>query len=156
MISVTLVRRIRARPSIVFEALSTLEGLTSWWGPDDLPVVAAEADIRVGGSFRVQFRTVDGREHECAGQFLEIHKPDRIVFSWRWSVGGEPEEDGRTSRVELRLRPIREGTELTLVHADLHNAASARSHQWGWDGALNKLPRGFNIERTGGEQWRVM
>lgn len=155
MNSVTLVRLIRARPSIVFEALSTLEGLTSWWGPDDLPVVAAEADIRVGGNFRVRFRTVDGRQHECAGQFLEIHKPDRIAISWRWSSGGEPEEFGRTSRVEFRLRPIREGTELTLIHADLHNAASARSHQWGWEGALTKLLRVVNLERTGGEPWRV-
>lgn len=156
MASLTLVRRIKARPSIVFAALSTPEGLTSWWGPDDLPVVAAEADIRVGGDFRVLFRTADGREHECAGQFLEILEPDRIVMTWRWTLGGEPEEYGRTSRVELQLRPIREGTELTLVHTDLHNAASAKSHQWGWEGALKKLPRGLNLKRTGGEQWRVL
>lgn len=156
MTSLTLVRRIKARRSIVFEALSTVEGLTSWWGPDDLPVVAAEADIRVGGDFRVQFRTLDGLEHECAGQFLEIQRPERIVMSWRWNSGGVPEEYGRTSRVELRLRPIREGTELTLVHTDLHSEASARSHQWGWAGALHKLPIGLNLERKGDEQWRVM
>lgn len=156
MTSLTIVRRIKARPSIVFDALSTLEGLTSWWGPDDLPVVAAEADIRVKGDFRVLFRTADGREHECTGQFVEIRKPDRIVMTWRWNLGGVPEEYGRTSRVELRLRPIPEGTELTLIHADLHNAASAQSHQRGWEGALNKLPRSLNLERTGGEQWRVL
>lgn len=147
MASLTLVRRIRARPSIVFEALSTLEGLTSWWGPDDVPVVAAEAHIRVGGGFRVRFRTSDGREHECAGEFLEISEPERIVMSWRWIAGGEPEEQDRTSRLELRLRPIHEGTELTLVHAELHNDASAHSHRRGWDGALNKLARDFTGSR---------
>ena len=150
MTSLTLVRRIRARPSIVFEALSTVEGLTSWWGPDDLPVVAAEADVRVGGDYRVRFRTLDGREHECAGQFLEIQRPDRIVISWRWNVGGEPDEYGRTSRVELRLRPIREGTELTLVHTDLHSRVSVQRHQQGWEGALNKLPRLFKASVQGG------
>jgi uncharacterized protein YndB with AHSA1/START domain len=149
MASLTLVRRISARPSIVFEALSTLEGLTSWWGPDDLPVVAAEADIRVGGGFRVRFCTRDGREHECAGEFLEIHDHDRIVMSWRWTAGGEAQEQGRTSRLELRLRPIPEGTELTLVHAELHGNASAGRHRQGWDGALNKLARDFAGRRDG-------
>ena len=147
MASLTLVRRIRARPSIVFEALSTPEGLTSWWGPDDFPVIAAEADIRVGGGFRVRFRTDDDREHECGGEFLELREPERIVMSWRWNAGGEPLEQGRTSRLELRLRPIPEGTELTLIHAELHNDASARSHRQGWDGALNKLARDFTGSR---------
>ena len=38
MTSLTLVRRIRARPSIVFDALTTPEGIASWWGPDEGPV----------------------------------------------------------------------------------------------------------------------
>ena len=32
MTSLTLVRRIAARPSIVFDALTTAEGIASWWG----------------------------------------------------------------------------------------------------------------------------
>ena len=104
--AVTLVRRIRARPEIVFDAFSTVEGLTSWWGPEDVPVISAEADVRIGGLFRVRFPTADGRIHECSGQFLEVRWPELIVMSWRWTEGGEAEEQGRTSRVELRLRPI--------------------------------------------------
>jgi uncharacterized protein YndB with AHSA1/START domain len=139
--SLTLVRRIRARQSIVFEALSTLEGLTSWWGPDDQPVASADADIRVGGSFRVRFRTADGRVHECAGQFLEIREPELMAMSWRWNAGGPPEETGRVSRLELRLLAIDEGTEVTLIHSGLRDEASARSHEQGWAGALRKLLR---------------
>lgn len=143
MSSVTLVRRIKARPAIVFDALSTVEGLTSWWGPDDLPVIAAHADARVGGDFRVRFRTVDGREHECGGQFLEIRKPERIIMTWRWTEGGVVGEHGRTSRVELRLRPIEDGTELTLVHTLLGDDSAAQEHGQGWEGALNKLVRTY-------------
>ena len=61
MNSITLVRRIRARASIVFEALTTAEGIASWWGPDDVPVVHVEVDARAGGAYRVRFRTLDGR-----------------------------------------------------------------------------------------------
>jgi uncharacterized protein YndB with AHSA1/START domain len=139
MTSVTLVRRIRARPSTVFELLSTAEGLTSWWGPDDLPVMSAQADVRVGGRFRVRFRTADGAQHECAGEFLDVEPPVRIAMSWRWSSGGEPQEQGAVSHVEISLRPIETGTELTLTHADLRNDLSAASHRQGWDGALDKL-----------------
>ena len=44
MTSLTLVRRIKARPSIVFDALTTAEGIANWWGPDGGPVLVAETD----------------------------------------------------------------------------------------------------------------
>ena len=50
MTSLTIVRRIRARPSIVFDALTTPEGIACWWGPDDGPVLQAATDVRVGGA----------------------------------------------------------------------------------------------------------
>jgi uncharacterized protein YndB with AHSA1/START domain len=140
---VSLVRLIAARPAIVFDALVTAEGIASWWGPDDLPVVSAVADPREGGSFQVRFRTVDGLEHECAGEFLEIERPERVVMSWRWIVGGLVEEHGRVSRLEIRLRAIETGTELTLIHRALRSENSVRSHEGGWGGALEKLSRRF-------------
>jgi uncharacterized protein YndB with AHSA1/START domain len=141
MTSLTLVRTIAARPSIVFDAITTSEGIASWWGPEDLPVILAEIDPRVGGAYRVRFRTLDGQEHEASGECLEVTPPERVVMSWRWSVGGEPEEQGRTSRIEIDLRPVEKGTELTFTHADLRNAASQASHGWGWSRAFDKLER---------------
>ena len=143
MTSVCLVRRIAARRAIVFEALVTAEGIRSWWGPDDRPATSAEVDARVGGAFRVRFRTADGLEHECSGEFLEIERPERVVMSWRWTQNGQIDERDKVSRVEIRLRAIETGTELTLVHSLLSNEGSARSHEGGWDGALQKLIRRF-------------
>jgi uncharacterized protein YndB with AHSA1/START domain len=148
MTSMTIVRRIAARPSIVFEALATEEGMTSWWGPADLPVLTAKADVRVGGHFRVRFRTQDGLEHECAGEFLEVVRPEKIVMSWQWTSGGVPQEKEAVSRVEMHLRAIEIGTELTLVHAALHDEASARDHERGWSGALDKFMRNFAETHT--------
>jgi uncharacterized protein YndB with AHSA1/START domain len=141
MSQLTLVRRIAARPAIVFAALTTAEGMTSWWGPDEGPVLLAAVEAKVGGRFRVRFRKLDGSEHECAGEFLEIEPQRRIVMSWQWVSGGDPGERERVSRLELELRPIETGTELTLTHAALHDEETARSHRWGWEGALNKLVR---------------
>jgi uncharacterized protein YndB with AHSA1/START domain len=141
MKSLTLVRRIAARPSIVFEAMTTAEGVATWFGPDDLPVVRAEMDARVGGAYRVHFRTLDGRDHEACGEFLEVVPLRRIVMSWRWALGGELDESGRVSRIEIELTPIGDGTEVAFTHAGLASEASAKSHSGGWTGALDKLVR---------------
>src|SRR5580658_5548424 len=68
--SLTLVRCIKAPPHIVFEAVTTPEGMAHWWGPDAGPVLLAESDPRVGGCYRVRFRKLTGTEHECNGEFL--------------------------------------------------------------------------------------
>ena len=144
MTILTLVRRIKARPSIVFEALTTPEGIAGWWGPDAGPVLFAETDARVGGWFRVRFRMVDGSEHESAGEYLEVEKPKRLVMSWQWTTGGEPDEAGNLSRLVFDLEPINIGTELTLTHTQLKTEASRISHEQGWAGAIDKLVRGFS------------
>lgn len=143
MTSLTLVRRIAARPSIVFDALTRPDGIRCWWGPDDGPVLIAETDVHVGGRFRVRFRMLDGTEHESSGEYIEVVRPTRLVMSWRWTEGGEAGEATEESRVEVDLRPIDIGTELTFTHDRLQTVASRDSHEWGWNGALDKLERHF-------------
>jgi len=153
MKSLTLVRRIAARPSIVFEAMTTAEGVSAWFGPDDLPVVHAEMDARIGGAYRVRFRTMDGgdgHDHEACGEFLELVPPRRIVMSWSWAVGGVPEERGRISRLEIELTPSGDGTDLTFTHSALGSEASEKSHTRGWTGALDKLVRYVEIGKEKG------
>lgn len=135
MSSLTIVRRIKARPEIVFDLLLTPDGLKQWIGPDAGPVLIAESDARVGGRFRLRFKTLDGREHEASGEYLEIDAPRRLVYSWNWR--DEPESPA--SRVEIDLRPVTEGTELTFTHANLPDQKSADGHRKGWNGALDKL-----------------
>jgi uncharacterized protein YndB with AHSA1/START domain len=140
MTSLTLVRRIKARPQVVFDAVTTAEGIARWWGPDAGPVLLAEADPRVGGHYRVRFRMVDSSEHESSGEFLEIVRPERVVMSWRWRGGVE---DSGESRVEIILKAIPEGTEITFTHSRLHDEETRRSHEEGWAGSLDKLQAHF-------------
>ena len=144
MTSVTIVRRIEARPSIVFEALTTPAGIAQWWGPDAGPVLEADVDLRVGGSFRVRFRMLDGsRTRESAATYLVVDPPARLASTWRW-LGNEAEGE---SRIEFALRPVDGATELTFTHALLANDDEARDHEDGWNGAFDKLQRA--IRRAG-------
>ena len=138
MTSLTLVRQIKARPSIVYEAFTRPEQIARWWGPDAGPVLVSEADVRVGGRFRVRFRMLDGSEHESTGAYLEVTPNERLVFTWRW-VGEEDPE----SKVTVELRPVAGGAELTFTHAMLPDEEARISHQEGWTGAIDKLERLF-------------
>jgi uncharacterized protein YndB with AHSA1/START domain len=134
--SLTLVRRIKARPSIVFDALTTPKAILCWWSPDPGPVLTADVDLRIGGRFRVRFRKLDGSEHEAGGEYVEIVRPTRLALTWRWRDGEDPGE----SLLSFDLRAVAEGTELTLTHSRLHEE-SVQSHTEGWNGALDNLER---------------
>jgi uncharacterized protein YndB with AHSA1/START domain len=137
MSSLTLVRLIKARPQIVFDAVTTAEGIAHWWGPDAGPVLVSEADPRVGGRYRVRFlRLLDDTQYECSGEFLEIVRPERVLLSWHWKDGVP---DPGESRVQFTLKSVTEGTELTLVHSQLRDEEGRLSHEGGWAGALDKL-----------------
>ena len=140
MTSLSLVRRIKARPSIVFAALTPPEGIGRWWGPVAGPVLLAEIDLRVGGRFRVRFRMLDGSEHESSGEYLEVVPAKRLAMSWLWTSGGDGTGE---SRLEFDLRALPDGTELTLTHSRLRDDEVRRSHEEGWSGALDKLVRHF-------------
>ena len=123
MTSQTLVRRIAARPSIVFDSLITAEGIAGWWGAAADSVVVARHDPRVGGGYSVRLRRPNGSQHVSAGEYLVIEPPRRLVMTWRWLEGGDHLGDWR---LDFRLRPLSGGVELTLTHTCLQDGASAR------------------------------
>jgi uncharacterized protein YndB with AHSA1/START domain len=88
---------------------------------------------------------LDGTEHESSGEYVEVVRPHRLAMTWRWEDGEDPGE----SRVEIDLRAIPEGTELTFTHSRLHDDETRRSHLEGWTGALDKLERYLNEIKTG-------
>jgi uncharacterized protein YndB with AHSA1/START domain len=136
--SLTLVRRIAARPSIVFEAMTTAEGIASWWGPDAGPVLLSESDPKVGGRYRLRFRTLDGNEYETSGEFLEVRAPERVAMSWHWA------DDEDETRIEIDLRAVDGGTEVTFTQSRFADEATRDGHKKGWSGSFDKLERRFS------------
>ncbi|HWA81688.1 MAG TPA: SRPBCC domain-containing protein [Acetobacteraceae bacterium] len=137
--SLTLVRRIKAPPARIYAAWTEPARMARWWGPDAGPVLSAEADPRPGGRFRVVFQTLDGETHDCRGVYREVEPDRKLVFTWQWV--SKPD---RESLVTVELRPIPEGTELTLTHAQFHDETVRDRHRVGWSGALEKLAALFD------------
>jgi uncharacterized protein YndB with AHSA1/START domain len=132
--SLTLVRRIKAKPARVYAAWTQPELMARWFGPDAGPVLSAESDAKPGGRFRVVFRTLSGEQHECSGVYREAEPERRLVFTWSWVTTPE-----RESLVTVELRPAPDGTELTLTHAQFFDEAARDGHRRGWSASLDKL-----------------
>jgi len=133
--SVTLVRRIKAPPARVWAAITKPELMVQWWGIDSGPTLSAEADLRPGGRFSIVFQMLDGKTYNPSGVYREIVTDEKLVLTWEW-----PGMQERESLVTFRLRPIGEGTELTLVHEGLPEEV-VDSHEKGWGSLLDKLDR---------------
>jgi len=110
-----------------------------WWGVTGHPSTpVAEADLRVGGRFRVRFHTPDGAQHCVSGVYRELVPDRKLVFSWAWQSTPE-----RESQVTIDLKPDSDGTLLTLTHEQFFDETARDDHRRGWTLALDNLEKVF-------------
>jgi uncharacterized protein YndB with AHSA1/START domain len=115
-ISVRVTHRYSASPECVFDAWLMPEMLGQWmFGPNirEEEILHLTVDARVGGSFSFLVRR-QGEEIDHIGEYLEISRPHRLVFTW-----GIRQETTDFSRVIIEIVPQEAGSELTLTH-ELH------------------------------------
>lgn len=139
--TVTLERRIAARPETVFSFFTERERWLSWMGRD------GEFSFEPGGAFRTNVAA----DNHAAGSFVEIDPPKRLVFTWGWEDGGMPVPPG-SSTVEITLEPDGTGTLLRLVHSNLPADACA-PHEAGWSHYLDRLTARAEGQDPGPDDW---
>jgi uncharacterized protein YndB with AHSA1/START domain len=134
--SLTLKRRLNARPEKVYAAWTDPKQLVKWFGPDSGPVTHAETDVRVGGRYDITFHTEDGERHNVSGVYREVETNAKLQFTWRWITMPE-----RESLVTITIKPDGDGCILTLFHEQFFDEAARDGHEKGWSGCLDKLER---------------
>ena len=137
-------RRFVAPPERVFDAWTVPAELCGWWsaGPSHRPG-RAEVDLRVGGEYRLSMIDDDGIENVVGGEYVEVRRPKRLVFTWRWKEGRQDPTGGTTSLVEIDFEEDGDGTLVTLRHSGLVAAESIAQHEHGWKGCFDSLERRF-------------
>ena len=128
-------RHYDAAPEEVWRAWTEPEEMKRWWGPGKNDVVhLAEADVRVGGHFRVAFTSDSDEVLEVSGVYIEVVPSRKLVFTWSWKSAPEQE-----SQVTVTFQPSRGGTDLTLLHEQFFDAGARDAHEEGWSNALAKI-----------------
>ena len=132
-----LTRTVRASAQRAFDAWTRPEQIKQWAAPEGAEVIAAQVDLRVGGKYRIEMRTPDGKPHTAIGTYRQIEAPSKLVYTWSWEEGKESEMGETLVTVEFRERDGR--TEVALLH-DLFPSAEARQdHELGWTSCLNRF-----------------
>jgi len=135
MTELTIRRVIAARAERVFAAWTEPELLRQWWGPTGVRCIAAEIDLRVGGTYRIGNQLPDGTVLWISGEFEVVESPRRLVYSWR--IGDEP-----VSRVTVGFTAMSEtSTEVMIHHERIDSDAVRDEHERGWQGCLDGLAR---------------
>ena len=135
-------RTYDASPEAVFDAWTNPEVLRRWWKTDESGTVeVSDVDLRVGGAYRLSMRDADGEDHTVFGEYREVDRPRRLVYSWTWEGTGPTA--GHESLVAVTFDGHDGGARTTVVieHSNLMNDASRERHGHGWNAVLDSLAR---------------
>ncbi len=133
-----IMRRTFDAPRIlVWKAWTEAEHLLRWICPANFQVLFAENDLRLGGKWRSGMRSPEGEDFIHCGEYLEIEKPSRLVFTHSWERNRL--EPRALTKITVVLKERDGKTDMTFVQAGLANEESALSHKHGWTGAFDQL-----------------
>ena len=91
----------------VWAALTTLDGITGWFGSH------ADGEFTPGHDVRMRWEQYDSAEATLA---IKVVDP-MSVFAFCWGVSGAPEGDPRKTYVEFALEATGAGTRLTVTES---------------------------------------
>jgi uncharacterized protein YndB with AHSA1/START domain len=146
-----LEREFEATPEEVFDAWTNPEVLARWWmaWPNwDCP--GCEVDLRVGGQYVLRSR--DGKSgivHAVAGEYREVDRPRRLVYTWCWQ-GESGVEPGLVTLVTVDFVALGERTRVVVEHVGLGSEDSRARHGEGWNGAFDSLRERIFGDRAAG------
>ena len=130
---ITVTKVVPATTEEAFDMWLDADSVRRWMCPGDTHVSYLELNPTVGGAFRIDMQTSGGQVLVHAGEYLEIRRPEKLVFSWRLPF------DGGNSRVTITFRTQQSGCLIVLLHELLPNDVALQAHRAGWSDILEKF-----------------
>jgi uncharacterized protein YndB with AHSA1/START domain len=78
--TIVMTRVYDAPRDLVWQAMTEAKHVRQWWGGPGFSNPVCEMDVRPGGHWNHVMRFPDGRELHMAFVFLEVKKPERLVW----------------------------------------------------------------------------
>jgi uncharacterized protein YndB with AHSA1/START domain len=109
-------------------------------------MLTAVIDARVGGRFEFIDRRPGAGDVRHIGEYLEIDRPRRLVFTF-----GVPQFDPRMTTVRIEIVPQLEGCELTLTQDGVPQEY-LEGNRHAWSAMLATLPAAYDGVVTAGRR----
>jgi len=134
--------RVAASPDSVFDYFTDPAKMVTWMGTE------ATLDPRPGGVCRIN----PSGQAAMLGEFVEVDRPRRIVFTWGWETALF-KTPPQSTLVEVSLMPEGDDTVVRLAHRRLKPEAVAL-HRAGWHHYLPRLALAASGADPGRDPWR--
>jgi uncharacterized protein YndB with AHSA1/START domain len=108
--SLVATRIYDAPRDLVFSAWTNPRHLAQWWGPDGFTTTTSAFDMRPGGVWRFVMHGPDGRDYENRITFIEIVRPERLVYEH----GGGDDVEPVQFRTTVTFEDVGGKTRLTM------------------------------------------
>jgi uncharacterized protein YndB with AHSA1/START domain len=133
----TLVQVFDAPRDRVFGNWVEPDHVRIWFAPDGFTVTACEIDARPGGRWRVEYRSESGVTFLEHGEFHEVVRPERLVFS----LMQEDSSGHLRASTLVTVTFIQKGarTEVTFHQTGFDTAAKRDGNVQGWKECFGKL-----------------
>jgi uncharacterized protein YndB with AHSA1/START domain len=87
---IVITRIVSAPRELVWTAWTDPEQVVKWWGPKGFTTTVHMMDVRPGGVWHHTMHGPDGSDYPNHSTFIEVVKPERIVFSHGGGKKGGP------------------------------------------------------------------
>ena len=79
--SLSFTRIFNAPRELVWQAWTDPAHVNNWWGPNGFTNTTTEIDVRPGGVWCFVMHGPDGTDYKNRIQYLEVVKPERLVYA---------------------------------------------------------------------------
>lgn len=104
----TVTRVFQAPREIVYQTWTDPRHLSHWWGPEGFTITTHAIDVTPGGVWSYVMHGPDGADYANRIQYIEIVRPERLVYSH-----GDDEKEEHF-RVTVTMEDKGNATELTM------------------------------------------
>ncbi len=133
---VRLAMEIPVDREVVYDAWTTADQLVQWFPG------SAQMTVTEGGEYRFGW---DGWDQQWVGTYVEVIRPERLVFTWQPPAEVFPDGAYETV-VALTFEELEGATRIVLEHGGFQGGLEMESHMEAWRGYLYNL-RAFLLQR---------
>ena len=105
---------------LVFQVWTQPEHVAQWWGPNGFTNTIHSMDVRPGGVWRFIMHGPDGRDYPNKIVFIEVVKPERLVYTHG--------DEGDADPFHVTVTFEKEGSRTRLTMRSLFKSAAALDH----------------------------